>query len=221
MNNKSYFKKASLSFVLLLLLLLVAIALFGYIMHEILHEKEEALDNQILSFVATRLVTARLTKFMKVITYFGSATILQISFGALVAGNIVLKKFRTAFEISVIGIGGFLLTYFMKLTFQRVRPPEPLIPPLHNFSFPSGHATSAFIFYGLLAFLIWQTRVAKGIRIAAGFLLISFAILIGLSRVYLRVHYPSDVVAGFCVGYSWLAVAIWTMRRFYRNDQSL
>ena len=96
----------------------------------------------------------------------------------------------------------------MKLFFQRVRPPDPLIAPLQNFSFPSGHATSAFIFYGLLAYLIWKTDLNRTYKYLIATVLIIFSLLIGFSRVYLRVHYPSDVVAGFCIGFSWLVVTI-------------
>jgi undecaprenyl-diphosphatase len=102
----------------------------------------------------------------------------------------------------------------MKLSFRRVRPPNPLIDPLHNFSFPSGHATSGFIFYGLLVYLIWKTNLPKPVKYLAGILLIGFALLIGFSRVYLRVHYFSDVLAGFCIGFAWLVLAIWLMEKF-------
>lgn len=129
-------------------------------MHEALWEKEEAIDNSIFNFLLANVINDGLTGFMKTVTYFASATFLQIAYASLFVLYLVLKNVKRAFEIAAIGIGGFLVNYFMKLSFHRTRPPHPLIEPLHNFSFPSGHATSAFIFYGLLAYLVWKTDIS-------------------------------------------------------------
>ena len=155
---------------------------------------------------------------MKVITYFASATILQIGYAVLILLYLILKNYKRAIEIAVIGIGGFLVNYLMKLFFHRVRPPNPLIEPLQDFSFPSGHATSGFIFYGLLVYLIWKTSIPKLFKYLIGSMLLLFSILIGFSRVYLRVHYPSDVIAGFCIGFAWLSLTIWLFERLKKKS---
>jgi undecaprenyl-diphosphatase len=219
MFSTRYLKNLSIYFLVLLLLFVGAIVAFTYTMHEVLFEQEVAADNNILNFLGAHVVSPPLTGFMKAVTYFASATFMQIAFVSLVVIYLLRKKHRRALEIAIIGLGGFLVNYCMKLVFHRIRPPHPLIAPLHNFSFPSGHATSGFIFYGLLAFLIWQTDLPKALRIIAAILLVLFSLLIGFSRVYLRVHYPSDVVAGFCVGFAWLLLAIWVMdnARIYRQ----
>ena len=128
-------------------------------MHEVLWEKEEAGDNSIFIFLSAHVINDRLTGFMKGITYFASATFLQIAYAVLLLTYLLRKNFKRAIEIGAIGIGGFVVNYFMKLSFHRIRPQNPLIEPLNNFSFPSGHATSAFIFYGLLSYLIWKTKI--------------------------------------------------------------
>ncbi|MBK8143394.1 MAG: phosphatase PAP2 family protein [Chitinophagaceae bacterium] len=86
--------------------------------------------------------------------------------------------------------------------------PEPLVAGITNFSFPSGHAFMGITFYGLLIWMIavhvknkWQ----KGLAITLLSLLI---IVIGLSRVYLRVHYTTDVLAGFSIGFLWLIACL-------------
>jgi undecaprenyl-diphosphatase len=145
---------------------------------------------------------------MKSVTHFASSTFLQIAYAILVLGYLFQKNWKRAVEIAVIGIGGYLINFVMKLSFQRVRPPHPLIERLENFSFPSGHATSAFIFYGLLSYLIWKTDMPKKYKLLSAFLLILFSALIGFSRVYLRVHYTSDVLGGFCIGFAWLILTI-------------
>lgn len=188
--------------------------------HEVLWEKEEAVDNRIFIFLSSHVVNDGLTGFMKTVTYFASATFLQIAYGFLFLLYLILKNVKRAFEVAAIGLGGFLVNYFMKLAFHRTRPPHPLIDPLNNFSFPSGHATSAFIFYGLLTYLFWKTEIHKPYKYVLTIVLILFSLLIGFSRVYLRVHYPSDVVAGFCIGFSWLALSIYLLERLKKKTDA-
>lgn len=154
---------------------------------------------------------------MKMVTYCASSTFLQIGYGMLAASYLLRKDWKRAMEIATIGLGGFVVNYVMKLSFKRVRPPDPLIEQLHNFSFPSGHATSAFIFYGLLAYLLWKTNLPKALKLVFGILLILFSLLIGFSRIYLRVHYPSDVLAGFCIGFAWLLLTIYLFERLKKQ----
>ena len=219
MKLKSYLSKVSLSFLLLLALFGGALFAFAAIAHEVLWEQEEEMDNFIFGLLSRYVIQPQLTPLMKTITYFASSTFLQIAYSLVVLLYLLRKQFRRAFEISAVGLGGFLVNYFMKLSFQRVRPPWPLIEPLQNFSFPSGHATSGFIFYGLLVYLIWKTKWPKAVKYTTGVLLILFSLLIGFSRVYLRVHYPSDVLAGFCIGFAWLTLCIWLMEKLKANKR--
>lgn len=207
---KRYSEKIPFRFLLILLLFCGALLLFVYVVHEVLLEQEEQADNAIFHFISSHFVSDGLTSFMEGVTYFASATFLQISYAALVIIYLLAKDFKRAMEISVIGLGGFLINYVMKLSFQRIRPSNPLIDPLSNFSFPSGHATSGFIFYGLIAYLIWKTKLPRVYKVVCAVLLVSFSLLIGFSRVYLRMHFPSDVLGGFCIGFSWLLLALYT-----------
>ena len=215
---KSYFKKLPVGFIVLLALFAGALFLFAYVAHEVLWEKEEAIDNRVFNFFATDIISNSLTGFMKAITYFASATFMQIAYACLLIIYFVVKDIKRAFEIAAIGAGGFLINYFMKLSFRRIRPPHPLMEPLQNFSFPSGHATSGFIFYGLLAYVIWKTDIPKIYKYLAAVLLIAFSLLIGVSRVYLRMHYFSDVVAGFCIGFAWLILTIYLFERLKKKS---
>lgn len=187
-------------------------------MHEVLWEKEDAADNRLFAFLLANIISDNLTGFMKGVTYFASATFLQIAYGALVLLYLFFKNWKRVLEIAAIGIGGFVVNYFMKLSFHRLRPPNPLIDKLENFSFPSGHATSAFIFYGLLTYLVWKTKLPKLYKYIVGTALILFSLLIGFSRIYLRVHYPSDVLAGFCIGFAWLSLTVWLFERLKKKS---
>jgi undecaprenyl-diphosphatase len=216
--NKKYLKKLPLGIILLLLLFAAAIYLFVVIMHEVFWEEEVAIDNSILNYLSANVINSPMTQFMKLVTDLASSTFLQISYAVIILIYLIKKNWKRSIEIAVVGLGGFIINYVMKLTFRRVRPPDPLIERLHNFSFPSGHATSSFILYGLLIYLVWKSNIAKGYKFLIGFILISFALLIGFSRIYLRVHYPSDVAAGFCIGFTWLSLSIWLMETLKKKS---
>ena len=218
--NKKYFKKLPLRLIILLSLFAAAIFFFVFIMHEVLWEKEDAADNRVFAFLSANVISDNLTGFMKGVTYFASATFLQIAYGALVLLYVLLKNWKRALEIAAIGVGGFVVNYFMKLSFHRLRPPNPLIDKLENFSFPSGHATSAFIFYGLLTYLVWKTKIRKVYKFIIGTILILFSLLIGFSRIYLRVHYPSDVLAGICIGFAWLIITVWVFENLKKKSDT-
>jgi len=214
---KSYFKKLPLRLLGLLALFAGALIIFVFVAHEVLGEKEEAVDNSIFNYLAAHVIEKKLTAFMKTITYFASATFLQISYACLFVFYLFLKNSKRAFEIAAIGLGGFLVNYIMKLSFHRTRPPHPLIAPLQNFSFPSGHATSGFIFYGLLAYLIWKTNIRTVYKYVITTLLILFSLVIGFSRIYLRLHYLSDLAGGFCIGFAWLLLCIYLMEKLKKK----
>lgn len=210
---KSYLKKLPLGSLVLLALFASSIFIFTYVAHQVFWEKEEEMDQEIFNYIAAYIMSPGLTGFMETVTYFASAGFLRVAYAILVLLYLLRKNFKRAIEIGVIGLGGYAINYFMKISFQRTRPDGPLIEPLLNFSFPSGHATSGFIFYGLLIYLIWKTGLSNKIKYPVSILLACFALLIGFSRIYLRMHYPSDVFAGFCIGFAWLSLSTYLMSR--------
>ena len=201
---------------LLLLFFLGALALFGWVIHEVIGEQEVQFDQRVIEWLKPMITPAR-TSFLTFITFFGSRNFLLFAYGILILIYLFKKNTRRALEMGFIGIGGFLLMFFLKLFFHRVRPANPLIAPLKNFSFPSGHATSSFIFCGILIYLIWKSKWNSNLKIAGSVLLLFFSLLIGFSRVYLRLHFASDVFAGFCLGFAWIAACIYFMERIKKK----
>ena len=98
------------------------------------------------------------------------------------------------------------LNQALKFLIQRPRPEGFALATETGFSFPSGHSMAAMAFFGLLVWMVWHYQRDKAVRwgCAAAFSLV--IVLIGASRVYLGVHYASDVLGGFCVSLAWLAV---------------
>ena len=120
--------------------------------------------------------------------------------------------------------GGLLINLLLKDIYQRARPvfDDPLAI-VHSYSFPSGHAVGSTVFYGVIAVFIFQTAGNRPWRFG-GFLFAGLMIiLVAFTRVYLGVHYLSDVVAGILEGLAWLALClifvntIWRYRHPYSN----
>lgn len=102
--------------------------------------------------------------------------------------------------------GAFLINQVLKFIVQRPRPEGFRLVEETGYSFPSGHSMLAMAFFGLIVYLVWhyeKNAVARWARCTFFSLLI---VLIGVSRVYLGVHYASDVLAGFLISLAWLAV---------------
>ncbi|GAB4094383.1 phosphatase PAP2 family protein [Flaviaesturariibacter terrae] len=198
-------------------LFLVALLLFSVIANEMVIEQEARLDNWVFRELRP-LQSAALTRVMLVVTFFGSAHFLLPAYLLLIGSLLLSKKSRRlSLDSAAIGIAGTILLFTFKSIFHRHRPPDPLVQNVLGFSFPSGHSFSSFTFYGLLIYLAWALRFYPWARwtIAVGLFLFSCAI--AFSRVYLHVHYASDVVAGFLLCIIWLTLSFWIMERIDRK----
>ncbi|MEW6572902.1 MAG: phosphatase PAP2 family protein [Bacillota bacterium] len=122
------------------------------------------------------------------------------------------KSYREAVAVPATSFGVFLLETALKEIFQRPRPQITHFIEAYGYSFPSGHAATAAALFFVLSYL-WYRYTRNRFRYigpAAAALLI---LLIGISRVYLGVHYPSDVLAGFALGMLWGSVGIFFLSR--------
>lgn len=117
-----------------------------------------------------------------------------------------------AIRVATISLTSVGLMSLIKNIIHRVRPAGGMVEGITNFSFPSGHAFMSVAFYGIL---IWwaatgiKNKWQKGIAIAFLVLLILF---IGFTRIYLRMHYTTDVIAGFCLGTIWVILCFTVIR---------
>jgi membrane-associated phospholipid phosphatase len=214
MNIPEHLRRIPLKPFLFFAIFLIALLSFGVMVHEIFYEKEQEFDEEVASFVNEYFINDKVTKVMKGLTFLASREILWIVYLLLILWQLLIKKDkRLALDIAIIGLFGYVLTYSLKEVFQRVRPLDPLVEPLKTYSFPSGHASSGFILYGLVAWLIYRSALEKRTRYALTGLFVLISLLIGASRIYLSAHYASDVLAGFCIGFLWLGFMIWFIER--------
>jgi undecaprenyl-diphosphatase len=180
-------------------------------------ENENRFDQVVFGWIAP-MINPATTSVMKAITFFGSSPFLFPAYVLLILYFLFWKKERWfSLEIAAIGIAGTILLFSLKSVFHRHRPPNQLVQTVNSFSFPSGHAFSAFTFFGLLIYILWKHQMNPVLRLLLTALFFLIACAIALSRVYLRVHYPSDVVAGFCLCVVWLGTSFGLFQVFRKK----
>ncbi|MGM7635152.1 phosphatase PAP2 family protein [Bacillus sp. Hm123] len=192
-----------------LLLALLAFFTWGFIeiVAALKADKVEAFDLAIIHEVQSWINEER-TRKMIFITDLGSVSWMTVGTVLVAAILFVKRRFSYAlFFILTVALGG-AFNSLLKEAFRRQRPEILRLIEQGGYSFPSGHSMGSFIFYGAIAFLLFELlrhRWAKVVGTVAAFGLI---LLIGLTRIYLGVHYPSDVIGGFTIGAAWLIFSI-------------
>jgi undecaprenyl-diphosphatase len=150
----------------------------------------------------------QLTAVMQGLTFLGSIGFLSALFIFLTIVFLVAGLQRSAVWLAVAAGGSVVLDVSLKLAFHRPRPvPFFGTTPL-TYSFPSGHALSSLCFYGVLAGLCVTQMHNRAARIMIWILSGLLVAGIGLSRIYLGVHYPTDVIAGYLAGSIWVSTLL-------------
>ena len=190
---------------------IAAIFLFGLLGHEIVVEKEDQFDSSVFNFFNSR-TSPQLISVFRVITFFGSIGFILPAYVLLIGFLLYRKRNIDALSIGIIAITSTLLIFALKHVYARTRPTFPLFAKANNYSFPSGHSLSSLVFCGVLIALIWESSMGKASRLILSALLLLFTFLIGVSRIILRYHFASDVVAGFCIGIACTIFFFWLRR---------
>ncbi len=183
-----------------------ALFVFAKLMVEVLEKETNSLDFT-LSKAIYALRSPLLTPVIKFVTLFGQE--FTIVGALLIVVWLIVRKHRhdAVFFVAAIAISLFF-NQLIKEFVHRSRPSIAPLELLHSYSFPSGHSMNAMVFYGMVIYLVhhfWPNRRGN-MLVALGLSLLILAI--GFSRVYLGVHYPSDVIAGYVAGLCWLMAMI-------------
>jgi undecaprenyl-diphosphatase len=206
-------KVISLRLLIVLAIFTAILLVFFLITDEIVLENKTGFDNSVFHFLHG-YTSPSVTGKMIFLTYFGSQKFLFPAYCLLVLYFLFfMKNTLRSFNIAAIGLSSVALLFIIKDIFKRHRPADPLIANVGGFSFPSGHSFSAFTFCGLLIYVLWETRANTLWKWIGTIGLFVFAALVAISRVYLHVHYASDVVAGFCLSVLWLTICIFVLNR--------
>jgi len=185
---------------------------FGITQDYIGQENLIQFDLRVINLLAV-LRHSRLNQQMLFITYLAKGEIITI--GMLVFCTIFYlhKNWRFLYTLLISVGGSEIFVWIIKNTIDRPRPPltSALIAE-SSYSFPSGHTFVAIAFYGLLSYFIIQSEKNKSLKIISFIVSFLLIILIGISRVYLGAHWPSDVFASFAVGAAWISILITSLK---------
>lgn len=161
------------------------------------------LDLNIYKFFSENIINDKLTPIVKVITHIGGA---KIVFVLTILAIILIKGLKNKLFLltGIVGTAG--LNVVLKHIVQRERPNINRLIPEKGYSFPSGHSMMSMAFYGMLIFLIFKYVKNTALKWTLIVILTILLSTIGITRIYLGVHYPSDVIGGFLVSLTYLFI---------------
>ncbi len=223
MQNKSAetsekVKGISIRVLIVLAVSVLFIIVLFFLTNEIVLDNETSFDERVFQSLA-HITSSAATRILTFFTFFGSINFLLPAYILLSLYFILFRKNTVrSFNVTAIGLSSGILLHLIKNIFQRHRPLHPLIANVKGFSYPSGHSFSSFTFAGLLIYMLWKSDAALAWKYAGTVLLFIFAAVVAFSRVYLHVHYASDVIAGFCLSFLWLTLCIWVLQKV-KNDR--
>ena len=176
-------------------------------------------DQAIRSWVH-QFASTGMTRAMHVISLLGyEILIVEVVIAFMVFAKLRWK--RAALWLAIAMIGSVLLDLALKYAYHRVRPTAFFGSPARYYSFPSGHALSSFCFYGVMAGLLSARTKSVWLRVVIWVIAAVLVVAIGISRIYLGVHYPSDVLAGYLAATVWVgAVIVFDHVRKVRQESS-
>ncbi len=197
---------------LLWIIAFIGLILFMIIVVRLRNNTIQSFDSYIYNHIK-ELISPNMTNIFKVITEFGNVYIMiPVIILILIFSND--KSFKKYFIYNLISI--FILNNILKIIFTRSRPLDINLIIETGYSFPSGHSMISFAFYGFLAYFIYHTNLNCYLKILYILLLGLLVLLIGISRIYLGVHYASDVLGGFAISALYLVIFI---KYVYKNKE--
>ena len=188
-----------------LLLFFLCIILFLAFAEDVFTKEIMQCDVTGYKFVYNYIISDKLTPIIKIVTNFGGAIILGL---ITILILILIKNKKIGLSVLINLCSVTVLNLVLKSILQRPRPNKYRIINETGYSFPSGHSMISMAFYGFIIYLIYKNIKNKYLKWISIILLSILILMIGFSRIYLGVHYVSDVLAGFLFSISYLIVYI-------------
>ena len=185
-----------------LVVALVAALVFLVLLGEVAEGELMRLDALAYQTIVEGLRSDALTPFMEGFTSLASVVVLAVMAAAIAA---LAPGKAPGWCVSINLACVVILNALLKIIVQRPRPEGFRLIEEAGYSFPSGHSMVAMAFFGLLIWMIWRHHRHDAMRVVWCVVFGLVIVMVGVSRVYLGVHYASDVIAGFCVSLVWLA----------------
>lgn len=196
--------------------ILLCVIIVLMMLEDIFNSQQLTIDTVIYKNVILNLRSEPLTAIMKGITNLASAYAL---IAITIASFVFIKNKKIGKCITVNLVLSTLLNQILKYVVQRPRPEGYMIINENGYSFPSGHSMISMAFYGLIIYLIWKKMKNVKIKYLLCGLLSILIPLIGFSRIYLGVHYASDVIGGFAISIAYLVLYIGAVKTYLNIEK--
>ncbi len=198
-------------------LLICSLLLFFFLVHSVIPEQRNMFDQEAFLLLKP-LISKDHTWYAQVVTFFGTGTFLIPSYVFIVIYLIRNNYKKYGLLVSATVISSLLLGWMLKPFFHRARPPYPLVTGAGGYSFPSGHALGGFIFSGVLLYLVWNTCKNIYLKWCSSLCFLLFGLMIGVSRIYLHVHYATDVMGSLLLTLAWFSFICIVFRFIYKHE---
>ncbi|WP_303968483.1 phosphatase PAP2 family protein [Sporosarcina ureae] len=210
-------RELSLRLISVWLICILFTGFFAYIARSIHLHTISSFDEPIIDIIQGTQ-TSGLTSVMKTFTTIGSTTAVAL-LALLTLAVLLWKKHKAQAVLFVAAIGGTgILNQVLKFIFKRERPDFDRLIDIGGYSFPSGHTMMAFSLYTILAYIIWRNLRNVWARTGITILAIFMIVMIAVSRIYLGVHFPSDIVGGILASSVWLFASIALYQRLQHSQ---
>lgn len=206
--------------VIALIIVITSINLFIELTDTLHTDMLSNLDDQVTDYVISYRTPA-LTEFFIFMTdvgdLYGYLVVLTLYF---LISRLIFKRWKYVLQTTLVLILASVSNMMLKRFINRARPGIEHLVSVETLSYPSGHAMSAMAFYGFLIYLCTRFRINKFLKTGLIALLVFIILSIGTSRIYLGVHYPSDIAGGYIAGLIWVVfcILIFNLIEIFRRD---
>jgi undecaprenyl-diphosphatase len=198
-------------------LLIFSLSLIYFLVHSVIPEKQNMIDHTAFILIQP-YISEKYTLIAQWVTFFGTGSFLIPAYLFIFLYLLRNNFIQYAVMVVVMVMSSLLLGWILKPMFHRSRPPFPLVSGAGGYSFPSGHALGGFIFSGVLLFLVWKTGKNIYQKYMISFFVISFGLGIGLSRIYLHVHYATDVMGSLFITLAWFSLSYIFFHLIFKHE---
>lgn len=212
-------KHPIVSLILLLVILGTCTWVFVSIAKDFEAEHIHQFDYSIIQYVQG-FISEPITNLVLKITFLGSSIGIAIITFVFSLILVLFRKYLLGIYLLMsVAVGYVGLNTVLKHIFQRERPSILRLVEEHGFSFPSGHSMGSMVLFGSLLFIVFKLSKSASVRVIGVIAALTIILIIGLTRVYLGVHYPTDIVGGYTAGIVWLTISVVMFNQIEKRTQ--
>ena len=215
LSRKFREENPQVTYIIIAVVAFIIVAIFIHLFLELTENLKAEYMAQIDMNVSQYIISFRtpaLTNYFTFITNVGDSIGYICVFGvSTLLFYLIFKSWRYVIQLALISLLAISSNLILKQVINRARPISEHLVTVETLSYPSGHAMSAMAFYGFLIYLFYNFKLNKIIKIGVIILLVVLILSIGISRIYLGVHFPSDIAGGFIAGFIWVILCIFIL----------